>query len=179
MSWHTSAISIEGDQAQRGPALFADLGFPGLTAVSEVSGEEAGSGGLPGRALGLIREWTMVFDPWMFVAPDASVPKGHMWSAQLETALLTLSESRRIYFFITEGVSATHAFAWYAQGQRTRRCVWQDGTVVMEDGEPLPEEIQAMSEEPDEEQRLFLIMEKLTGVSMVDDVFAGRFKVFA
>jgi hypothetical protein len=178
MSWHTSALLIEGDQIQRGPALFEDLGFPGLAAVSEVNGEEAGSGGLPGRALGLIRDWTMVFDPWMFIAPGSHVPKGHMWSAELETALLTLSQGRRIYFFIAEGVSATHGFAWYAQGQRTRIYMCQEGTAIMEDGEPLPEEMEARSEEPDEEQRLFLVMEKLTGISM-HEVFARRFKAFA
>jgi hypothetical protein len=55
--------------------------------------------------------------------------------------------------------------------------VWQEGTVIMEHGEPMPEEVQAKSEEPDEEQRLFIITGS-TGTS-IDDVLAQQFKVFA
>jgi len=49
----------------------------------------------------------------------------------------------------------------------------------MENGEPVPEEVQAKSEEPDEEQRLFVIT-RSTGTS-IDDVLAQhqQFKVFA
>jgi hypothetical protein len=47
----------------------------------------------------------------------------------------------------------------------------------MEHGEPMPEEVQAKSEEPDEEQRLFIITGS-TGTS-IDDVLAQQFKVFA
>jgi len=47
----------------------------------------------------------------------------------------------------------------------------------MQHGEPLPEEVQAKSGEPDEEYQLFLMMEKLTGVS-IGDVFCHQFKVF-
>jgi hypothetical protein len=47
----------------------------------------------------------------------------------------------------------------------------------MQHGEPMPEEAQARSEEPDEEQRLFVIT-RSTGTS-VDDVLLQQFKVFA
>jgi hypothetical protein len=104
--------------------------------------------------------------------------QGSIWSVRLETALLTLSKGGRVYSFITEGTSSTHGFAWYVQGQRKRLWLWQEGTVIMQHGEPLPEEVRAKSEEPDEEQRLFVIMEKLTGIS-IDDVLAQQFKVFA
>src|SRR5215472_12958228 len=83
MSWHTSALVIEGDHARRGPDLFEDLGFPGLAEVSEVSGDEAGRSALQGRALGLVRGWTFVWDPMMFlgngdqvVGFDASIFSG-------------------------------------------------------------------------------------------------------
>jgi hypothetical protein len=48
----------------------------------------------------------------------------------------------------------------------------------MQDGEQLPEEVRARSEEPDEEQRLFVIMEKLTGISM-HDALAQQFMLVA
>jgi hypothetical protein len=47
----------------------------------------------------------------------------------------------------------------------------------MQRGEPLPEEVQAKSGEPDGELQLFLMMEKLTGV-LIGDVFSHQFKVF-
>jgi hypothetical protein len=54
---------------------------------------------------------------------------------------------------------------------------WQEGTVIMQHGEPMLEEVQAKSEEPDEEQRLFVITRR-TGTS-IDDVLAQQFNVFA
>ena len=53
--------------------------------------------------------------------------------------------------------------------------VWQEGT--RQHGEPMPEEVQAKSEEPDEEQRLFVIT-RSTGTS-INGVLAQQFKVFA
>jgi hypothetical protein len=47
----------------------------------------------------------------------------------------------------------------------------------MEHGEPTPEEVQAKSEEPDEEQRLFVITRSKG--TPIDDVLAQQFKVFA
>jgi hypothetical protein len=47
----------------------------------------------------------------------------------------------------------------------------------MQHGEPMLEEVQAKSEEPDEEQRLFVITRR-TGTS-IDDVLAQQFNVFA
>ena len=180
MSWNTSALIIEGDQARRGSALFADLGFAGLSALSNISGDEAGSSGLRGRALGLVKGWTLVWDPCMFLVPgdSAGVFQGGIWSGRLEAALLALSQEARIYSFITHGITSTHGFAWYIQGERRRLWLSQEGTVILQKGEPLPEEVRARSEEPDEEQRLFAIMEKLTGISM-DDVVGHQFKLFA
>ena len=179
MSWHTSALVIEGDHARRGPDLFEDLGFPGLAEVSEVSGDEAGRSALQGRALGLVRGWTFVWDPMMFFVPGEhdGAFQSSIWSARLETALLVLSRDGRIYSFIAEGTSGTHGFAWYVQGQRKRLWLQQEGTLIMQHGEPLPEEVQAKSGEPDAEYLLFLMMEKLTGVS-IGDVFSHQFKVF-
>jgi len=179
MSWHTSALVIEGDHARRGPDLFEDLGFPGLAEVSEVSGDEAGRSALQGRALGLVRGWTFVWDPMMFFVPGEhdGAFQSSIWSARLETALLVLSRDGRIYSFIAEGTSGTHGFAWYVQGQRKRLWLQQEGTLIMQHGGPLPEEVQAKSGEPDAEYLLFLMMEKLTGVS-IGDVFSHQFKVF-
>lgn len=180
MSWNTSALVIEGDEARRGSALFADLGFPGLAAVSRISGDEAGSSGLRGRALGLVSGWTLVWDPCMFFVPEesAGVFQGRIWSLRLETALLTLSRRGRIYSFITQGITSTHGFAWYVQGERKRLWLSQEGAIIMQHGVPLPEEVRTKSEEPDEEQRLFIIMQKLTGISM-HDALAQQFEVFA
>jgi hypothetical protein len=180
MSWNTCALIIEGDQARRGSALFADLGFAGLSAVSNINGDDAARSGLRGRALGLVRGWTLVWDPCMFLVPEdsAGVFERGMWPSRLEAALLALSQDARIYSFITQGITSTHGFAWYVQGDRRRLWLSHEGTVILQHGEPLPEEVRAGSEEPDEEQRLFAIMEKLTGISMVD-VIGQQFKLFA
>lgn len=101
-----------------------------------------------------------------------------IWSAQLDAALARLSRSSRVYSFLTEGTSGTHGFSWYVGGARRRLWLWQAGSLVMEMGAPLQEEDDAAAEDPDGEQMLFALMEKLTGV-FLDDVLAQRFSVFA
>ena len=83
-----------------------------------------------------------------------------------------------MFSLLTEGASSTHGFAWYRQGRRERLWLRQEGAIVLEEGLPLPEETAAVAEEPDEEGRLFVLMAKLTGISL-DDVFGRQFQIFA
>lgn len=182
MSWHTSALVIEGDHAGRGPALLADLGFPGKSEVGEVNGDEAGSGDLAGRAMAVVSGWTIIWDPMMFVPEDLSSLDGMMqdgiWAPAVERTLARLSENAKVYSFLAEGASDTNGFSWYVQGQRKRVCLSQAGEIVLEAGDMLPEESEAQREEPYDEQRLFLLMEKLTGVS-IEAAVAASYKLFA
>jgi len=170
MSWHTSALVIEGPQVDRGAQLLADLGLPGKRDVGAVSGDDAGASDLEGRAIAAVAGWTVVWDPMMFVPDELDDLEGMfetgLWAAGVESALLRLSHSSRIYSFVVEGSSDTYGFTWHVGGVRRRLWVSQSGAVALEDGSPLPEELAAAPEEPDEEQRMFLLMEKLTGVSI-------------
>lgn len=179
MSWHTSAIAIEGDHTKRGAALLAELGFAGLAPVGVVTGDGAGSSDLHGRAVGCVKGWTLVWDPTMFVAEDsAGVFEDSIWSRQLEDALFALSRAGGVFTFITEGASSTHGFASYRAGARVRLRLSQEGVIVMEDGNPLPEEISVFAEDADEEQALFALLSRVTGTTM-DDLFAQEFQVYA
>ena len=83
-----------------------------------------------------------------------------------------------MYSLLAEGASDTNGFAWYLKGQRRRVWLSQAGEIVLEAGAVLPEESEARNEEPYDEQRLFLLMEKLTGVS-INAAVAATYKLFA
>lgn len=170
MSWHTSALVIEGDHGGRGSALLAELGFPGRSEVGEVDGDTAGSGDLGGRAMAVVSGWTIIWDPMMFIPDDLNDLEGMMkdglWAPAVERTLARLSENAKVYSLLAEGASDTNGFAWYVKGERRRVWLSQAGEVVLDTGALLPEESEARKEEPYDEQRLFLLMEKLTGVSM-------------
>jgi hypothetical protein len=179
MSWHTSAIVVEGDHVAGATEFLARLGFPGLTRTGEVSGDVAGSSDLQGRAVGVVRGWTLFWDPMMFIPADArGVFEDSIWSAQVDRVLAELSCTNRIYSFLTEGTSSTHGFSWYAGGNRRRMRLWQEGEIVLEDGLPLPEEGSVVVEDWDEEGRLFMLLEALTGIAM-NEVLEQTHEVYA
>jgi hypothetical protein len=182
VSWHTSALVIEGHHAERGAQLLADLGLPGKQDVGAISGDQAGASDLQGRAIGLVRGWTVVWDPMMFIPDGLDDLEGMfetgIWSAAVEQALLTLSQRSRVYSFVVEGSSDSHGFAWYVSGRRRRLWLSQEGSVAMEEGPRLAEEAAATAEEPDGEQRMFVLMKALTGVS-IGDADAASYRVFA
>ncbi|MDX1555509.1 MAG: hypothetical protein R3212_05735 [Xanthomonadales bacterium] len=182
MSWHTSAIVIQGDHGGRGPALLAEIGFPGKSEVGEVNGDEAGSGDLAGRAMAVVSGWTIIWDPMMFVPEDLSSLDGMMqdgiWAPAVERALARLSQNSKVYSFLAEGASDTNGFAWYVHGERKRVWLSQAGQVVLNAGAILSDESEAQKEEPYDEQRLFVLMEKLTGLAM-NTVVAATYKRFA
>jgi hypothetical protein len=182
VSWHTSALVIEGRHSDRAPHLLAELGFPGKTEIGVVGGDAAGSSDLRGRAIGLVGGWTVLWDPMMFVPDGLDDLEGMfdvgIWARPVESALQRLSQASRIYLFIVEGSSDTYGFAWYFRGRRRRLWLSQSGAVVFEDGARLPEELAPVAEEPDNEQRMFLLMNKLTGVS-IQDADAATYRLFA
>jgi hypothetical protein len=161
--------------------LLADLGLPGKRPVGVVSGDQAGASDLQGRAIGVVRGWTIVWDPMMFIPDGLDDLEGMfetgIWSAAVEQGLLTLSQQSRVYSFVVEGSSDSHGFAWYVKGQRRRLWLSQEGSVVMEEGPRLAEEA-AAAEEPDGEQRMFVLMKALTGVSIAD-ADSASYRVFA
>lgn len=170
MSWHTSALVIEGSHLARGPDILADLGLPGRTDVGPISGADVGSSDLEGRAIGVVGGWTLIWDPMMFVPDDLEDLTGMfedgIWSEPVDLALAHISEKSRVYSFVAEGSSDTNGFAWYVGGSRARLLLSQARELVLDEGAALPEETAAITEEPAEQSRLFLLMEKLTGVSL-------------
>jgi hypothetical protein len=146
------------------------------------AGDDVGSSSLEGRATALVGGWTVVWDPMMFVPDDmddfAGMFEEGIWTDGVDRALSRLSKGGRVYSFVAEGSSDTHGFAWYVDGKRRRLWLSQEGHVAMQDGTPLPEELASSSEEPDPEQRLFVLMEKLTGLS-IGTADAATYRLFA
>ena len=120
MSWHTSAIVVQGNHIAGIEKLLASFGFPGMTRTGEISGDAAGSSGLPGRAVAFVDGWTFIWDPMMFRPLSPADQMAGMWPEQLDQALIEISRSYRIFSFITEGTSSTHGFSFYADGELRR-----------------------------------------------------------
>jgi DNA-binding LytR/AlgR family response regulator len=174
---HTSAVVIEGDSGSHPTELLAELGFPDLRPLFET--DDPAHGAHPGKAVGVTDGWTFVWDPQtffgLFPLDDQAAPpddpwdmfESRIWPSPLDEILARMSGQRRVFSFITEGAILSHGFAWYASGSRQRAWLSVDGEIVFQDGTPLREEAVASAEEPDDEQRLFVLGKMLTGVGVV------------
>ncbi|NQU22850.1 MAG: hypothetical protein HQ567_16350 [Candidatus Nealsonbacteria bacterium] len=178
MSWHTSVIFIE----QRHPSDFASLldslGFPGGVSADIVGFEDATSSLANGKSVAHVNGWTVVCDPMFFVSLDSlesdELPtQTGLWAPTLDVVLRQMSSSGgHVFGFVTEGASGTHGFTWYEDGELRRAYLWQEGKVVINDGEPLSHE----ADMDDEEQRILHLMEKLcVGFESLAD---AKFQVF-
>jgi hypothetical protein len=179
MSWHTSAIAIQGDHAGAAVVLLDAFGLPGLARVGQVDGDTAGSSSLEGVAVGVASGWTLLWDPTVFLGPDPTGSFGSgLWPTKVEDELVRLSQRVAIYSFTLEGTSGTCGFAWYQDGRRQRLWLAQEGNVILQEGPELPQEAAAMAEERDDEQRIFLLMHMLTGVA-IGETMTLRYALYA
>jgi len=161
MSWNTSAILIKsriGDQPEK---LFEALGFPNAKLVRSISFDEAGSGSLPGRALAVTKDWTAIFDPQAFgLFANIRIADGFL-PAMLEQRLAALSRQAEVFSFMLAGTSSTAAFTHFVGGLRVRCLLMQEGASAIDIGTPGEIEAAVLAQEPDMEEAIFSIAEKL------------------
>ena len=93
MSWHSSAIVMEGDHTARALEVFSLFGFPHLRQVGEVTGDEASSGHLAGKAVGLVGGWTLFWDPMLFLHEDP--PERGLWPTGVTVSRSAVSNIAR------------------------------------------------------------------------------------
>ena len=60
---------------------------------------------------------------------------------------------------ILEGASGTAGFEWFRDGTLLRRWLVQEGQIMQDEGDPLPEEDGAPADDP--EARVLLVLERL------------------
>jgi hypothetical protein len=176
MSWHTGGAAIERALATDPAAVIRSLGLGGKDTGRTVSGEEASSSSLSGRAVGTVGGWTLVWDPMLLMGDDPSGAFGEgMFPAALEAKLAALSNRGRVFAFLMEGASGTYGYGLYAGGRRVRCWLSQEGSPVLDEGAPLPGE-SGFAHADDGEGRVLGMLEAITGVSL-DDMLEVRFTV--
>jgi hypothetical protein len=178
MSWNTSVILIRQDLSGDWPGLLETLGFRDPAPAGTVSWEEASSNSLDGKAVGVKDGWTVVWDPDGFTTVWDPEPTDDylFWPAIVDRALKKLSRGSPALGLVWAGVGDAHGFAWYLDGRRPR---WRfaHGSQVDQGGQPLPEE-EVFRQTMDEEDRLFLLMGRLTlPMSALEDVTFEVYRV--
>jgi hypothetical protein len=161
MSYNTSAVLIKSKVGEQPERLFEALGFPNAKFVRSVSFDEATSNHLPGRALAVSKNWTAIFDPEAFgLFVDAPIADGFL-PASLEQRLAALSRQAEVFSFMLAGTSSTAAFTHFLGGTRVRCLLMQEGAPAIEIGTPGEIETAVMAEDPDMEDAMFSIAERL------------------
>ena len=166
MSWNTTFL-IQRTKSGLGKAhYFAGLGLPGGREAGRISFDEAGSTELPGKALAVVDQWTIVIDPFMFmeVANHRSFKGSSLFPIVVESRLIPSTDRAPAYGFVTLGVSATYGFASYEGGKRTRLILRQEGQTIFDEGTPSLSR-DAWSADVDEEQVVLGLIPEITGLS--------------
>jgi hypothetical protein len=151
MSWHSSGVLIQAKSLPGETFLLGLLGFPGATEIGPIDFDTATSigvldaleGGL-GAAVTRVGDWTSIWGPLLVADSDA---------------VSRLSESGAALTLMLEGASGTAGFEWYRDGALLRQWSVQEGTVIEDEGEPLPEEAEAAT--GDDEGRVLFLLERL------------------
>lgn len=141
--------------------LLEVLGFPNAKFERTISFSEAGSSNLTGRALAVTEDWTAIFDPQAFgIFVGAPTADGFL-PAILERKLAVLSREAEVFSFMLAGTSDTAAFTHFVGGARTRCLLMQEGAPVINIGTPSAVEMAVMSENPDMEDAMFSLAQRL------------------
>jgi hypothetical protein len=151
MSWHTNVLVTQVDLPEKSYRPFVeglDAGSPSFRekllfneAIDWMSDEG------DGIAIASVDGWTSVWGEFLFLS-DKELGK--------------LSKVGDCYFAMLDSRSDTFLFEWWSKGVRVRKRAFQQGAVFMDMGKPLPQEMEAFKETKDEEERIFLLMEKLS-----------------
>ncbi len=123
--------------------------------------------------------WTVVCDPSFFMSGgESGLPHAEVWSPAIDRALRAISASGApVFGFITEGGTGTHGFTLYRSGSRIRMRLVQGGSVLADEGAPLPEEKECFGHGGpfDQEQGLLRLVERLS--VPLDALDAATFQV--
>jgi hypothetical protein len=152
MSWHSSAILIRAERLSDHALLLDSLGFPGATEIGPIDFDTATSvqvfdaleGGL-GAAVASVDGWVSIWGPFLVADPDA---------------MARLSSGGSALTLILEGASGTAGFEWFRDGALRRRWLDQGGDLIHDEGDPLPEEDGAPTN--DREGRVLFLLQRLT-----------------
>ena len=151
MSWHSSAILIQAESLPGDAFLLGLLGFPGALEFGPIDFDSATSTavlealeGSLGAAVASVEGWVSIWGPLLFADSDA---------------LARLSRGGAAMTLMLEGASGTAGFDWYRDGILLRRWLVQEGNVIHDEGDPLPEESEAALD--DDESRVLLLLERL------------------
>ncbi len=150
MSWHTSGILIHADHSKDIPWLLNALGFPKAEHQDEtVDFDEATSSAMDWMAVGYVDGWTCAFGNVMALMAE-------------DDAVAEISKSADVFSFHLEGTCGSAGFEWWSGGKALRKWRSMEGEVDINEGKPLAAEKKVFHQEEDDEQRVLLLMEKLT-----------------
>ncbi|RYG62960.1 hypothetical protein EON80_22130 [bacterium] len=179
MSWNTSAILINSRIGETPEQCFAALGAETGESEGNISFDEASSLSLGGRAIAVVEDWTIIFDPFMFrtLYMDSEGESKGIWPFELENRLQELSTGHEVVSFLIFGTSDTFGFAHFQGGEQSRCFLFQEGAALKQIGTVSAEEELAFAQNPgDEEQAILSLVEKLS-VSW-DQIAAAEFALF-
>lgn len=165
MSWHTSGVLINTDFSEDLPGFLEKLGFTAAESGGDtVTFEEATSSGMEELAVSVVDGWTCLFSSFaLFLINDKQLAK--------------VGKESKVFSFTLEGSSGAAGFEWWVEGKKVRERMVVEGSETVNKGKPLPEEKVVFAKEKDDEQRVLLLMEKLT-VSF-KGLSKARFQVFS
>ena len=178
MSWNTTFL-VQRTRSGLGKAhYFAGLGLPGAKEIGIVSFDDAGSSGLPGKALAVVGDWTIVIDPFMFmeVANHPTFKGSSLLPIVVESRLLSSTERWPAYAFVAFGASATFGFAAYEERERTRLILRQEGETIYDEGKAVLAG-DVWTHEEDEEQLVLGLIPEVTGISF-EELEKTQFRLF-
>jgi hypothetical protein len=178
MSWNTSFIAINKDFAADLERLQHELGLPLGEPVDDISWEDATSPDVPGKALGVVSGWTIICDAMMFLDLEKGEfpAEGKIWPENIEQGLKRVSKDGLVLGFILSGVSGTYAMTVHRDGAEVRCRLSQEGQEVIDTGIASAEEREIFKETGDEEERVFLLLER-HGLSYAD-LSEANFKLY-
>ncbi len=146
MSWHTSGLVLQRETPEKGYQAFLEsLDLEDPVFQRKAPFDDAISG--EGIAIASVDGWTSVWGALLVVS---------------DHVLKKLSKQANAYAFLLEGTSGSFMFEWWVNGSLRRKRFIQEGKVTIDKGKPLAEEKEVFGKEVDEEQRILLLMEKLT-----------------
>ena len=150
MSWHTSGMLIHADFTDDYPRLLKILGLRAEPLEEDrVSFEDATSSSMEGLGIGVVDGWTCLFSSFALMLVE-------------ENGVAKIAKKADVFSMMLEGSSGAAGFEWWSRGKKIRERMVVAGEIITDNGKPLRQEKQVFINEEDDEQRVLLLMEKLT-----------------
>jgi hypothetical protein len=157
-------LFIQSHAGKAGAHFFDYLGLPGAQFKRTLTWDEAGSLMIEGRCLGVVDRWTVVTDPTMFivVGDEIELPNRGLFPCVIESRLPGFTQKGPVVGVSLEANTGTYGISVWNRGQKRRLLIIQGGNVIRSEGDPLPEEIEALKSSEDLEQGMLRIVQALT-----------------